>query len=264
METGLKGKKCLITGGNSGIGFGMAKALAAEEVDLAVAAIVEVSGAMETLEEFGTKVVFLKVDVSKESEAVSMVQRATGALGGLDLFVNNAVIALHQPVTQITSEAFYRTIDTNLAACLWASREVARHMISQRSGSILITGSTVRVCPAYAEASYRISKMGLKMYMETLAIELAPFGIRVNMIMPGHHRTPLTSNIPPHIEAKVMAEIPLRRFGDPDGCGPAAVFLLSDLLSGYVTGTEIVVDGGLSLRPLPLRTDEEILQMNRP
>ena len=100
------------------------------------------------------------------------------------------------------------------------------------------------------------------MYMETLAIELAPFGIRVNQITPGHYPTRLTSGIAPQVEATLKAQIPLRRFGDTREIGAAAVLLLSDRLSSYTTGSDIVVDGGLSLRPIPLYTDEEIWNMN--
>ncbi|HLJ87929.1 MAG TPA: SDR family oxidoreductase [Candidatus Angelobacter sp.] len=264
MESGLRGKRCLITGGNTGIGFGIAKALATEGVELAVAGLTSAPEALKELQNLTKNAFFLKVDVSEERAVVEMVYEALRFLGGVDLFVNNAAWAWHEPVTRISSENFYRTVNTNLAACVWACREVARHMIPRRSGSILIIGSTVRFCPAYSEAAYRISKMGLKMYMETLAIELAPYGIRVNMLTPGHHRTQLTSGIPPQIEAKLIGEIPLRRFGDPSECGPAAAFLLSDRLASYITGAEIVVDGGLALRPLPLRTDEEILKMNHP
>jgi NAD(P)-dependent dehydrogenase (short-subunit alcohol dehydrogenase family) len=137
-------------------------------------------------------------------------------------------------------------------------------MIARRSGSILVVNSTVRYVPAYRESSYRISKMGLKMLMETLAIELAPFGIRVNLLTPGHYPTRLTSGIPVHIEDKLKAQIPLRRFGNPDECGAAAVLLLSDRLSGYTTGTDITIDGGLALRPLSLITDDEIAKLNTP
>jgi len=176
--------------------------------------------------------------------------------------VNNSARAWHEAITRITSAAFYDTINNNLASCVWASREVAKHMISRRSGSILVVNSTVRFCPAYRESSYRISKMGLKMLMETLAIELAPYGIRVNLLTPGHYPTRLTAGIPPHVEAKLKAEIPLRRFGNPDECGASAVLLLSYRLSGYTTGTDIVIDGGLALRPLPMLTDDEILKLN--
>ncbi len=262
METGLRGKKCLITGGNTGIGLGISKALAAEGVELAVAGLQPEPEAMAELEGLCGKAIFLKADVSHESEDINMVRWAIESLGRLDLFVNNAACARHEPLTQITSAAYYQTLDTNLSACVWACREVARHMIPRRSGSILITNSTVRCCPAYRESSYRISKSGLKAFMETLAIELAPFGIRVNQITPGHFHTPLTAAIPPHVENIMKTQIPLRRIGEPGEIGYSAVFLLSDRLSPYTTGSEIVVDGGLSLRPLPLYSEEEILKMN--
>ena len=88
--------------------------------------------------------------------------------------------------------------------------------------------------------------MGLKMLTETMSIELAPFGIRVNLLTPGHYPTRLTSGISPQVEEKLKAQIPMRRFGSPDECGPAAVLLLSDRLSGYTTGTDITIDGGLA------------------
>lgn len=264
MESGLKGKKCLITGGNTGIGLGMARALAAEGVELAIAGLQETPETLQELERLGGKAVFRKTDVSDEKQVIEMVQWATETLGALDLFVNNAGRAFHEPVTRLTSEKFYKTLNTDLSSCLWAGREVAKHMIARGAGSILITGSTVRFCPSYTEAAYRISKMGLKMYMETLAIELAPYGIRVNMLTPGHHRTALTAGISEKVENIMIGQIPLRRLGVPGDCGPAAVLLLSDLLSSYITGTELVVDGGLSLRPLPVRTDEEILKLNQP
>ena len=265
LDSGLAGKTCLITGGSTGIGLGISKALAREGVRLAVASRNPDRQAMEELSQLsGGHAVAIRADVSSEGEVVGMVQEAIRQLEHIDLYVNNSAGTWHQPVTQITSEAFYKTINTNLAACVWACREVARHMIPRRSGSLLNVNSTVRFCPAYGESSYRISKMGLKMFVETLAIELAPFGIRVNLLTPGHFPTRLTSKIPAPIEAKLKAEIPLRRFGNPDECGAAAVLLLSDRLSGYTTGADIVVDGGLSLRPLPMRTLEEIVNMNLP
>ena len=264
MESGLKGKKCLITGGSTGIGLGMATALAAEGVELAIAGLQETPEVLEELCRLSGNAIFKKVDVSEERQAVEMVEWAIASLGALDLFVNNAAVALHEPVTRITSDKLFKTFNINLAACVWAGREVAKHMIARRAGSILITGSTVRFCPAYTEAAYRISKMGLKMYMETLAIELAPHGIRVNMLTPGHHRTALTAGISPAVENIMKGQIPLRRLGAPSECGPAAVFLLSDRLSSYITGTEIVIDGGLALRPLPIRSDDEVWKLNLP
>src|SRR6202043_2475834 len=101
--------------------------------------------------------------------------------------VSNAGAAWHEPVTGITADAFFKTLNTNLAAAVWGSRETARRMVARRAGAMLMVGSTVRFCPAYREGAYRAAKTGLKAYMETLALELAPFGIRVNMLTPGHY-----------------------------------------------------------------------------
>ncbi len=265
LDSGLAGKTCLITGGSTGIGLGISKALAREGLRLAVASRNPDPQGMEQLNRLSQgNATAIRADVSTEEGTVNMVREAIDRLGRLDLYVNNAAGTWHQPITRITAEAFYKTINTNLAACVWACREVARHMIPRRSGSILNVNSTVRFCPAYRESSYRISKMGLKMFVETLAIELAPFGIRVNLLTPGHFPTRLVSGIPAHIETRLKGEIPLRRFGDPDECGAAAVLLLSDRLSGYTTGADLVVDGGLALRPLPVCTDDEIAAMNIP
>ncbi len=262
METGLRGKTALITGGASGIGKGIALALAEEGVNLAIASRNPDPVAIEAMRSRSVQCVRICADVSHEPEVVAMVEQAVAELGHLDLYINAAAWTWHQPVTQITSESWYRTIDTNLSACVWACREVVRHMIPRRSGSILIIGSTVRFNPAYREAAYRISKEGLRMYMQNLAIEMAPYGIRVNMITPGHFQTRMTADIPAHIEDAMRRLIPAHRFGDPAEIGNAAVLLLSDRLSGYTYGADLVIDGGLTLRPLPLFSEEEIASLN--
>jgi NAD(P)-dependent dehydrogenase (short-subunit alcohol dehydrogenase family) len=262
LETGLAGKRALITGGARGIGFAIASALAREGVRLAIADLDPDAQSVAELARLSPDVLSIRADVGQEREAVGMVREAAASMGGLDLFINNAGAAYHEPVTQITSEAFYKTLNTNLAACVWGSREAARVMIVRREGAMLIVGSTVRFCPAYCEGAYRASKAGLKAYMETLALELAPYGIRVNMLTPGHYPTRLTAGLAAEKAERLKREIPLRRFGDTGELGPAAVFLLSSLLSSYVTGAELVVDGGLSLRALPLHDEEEIARWN--
>ena len=130
--------------------------------------------------------------------------------------------------------------------------------------SILIVGSTAQYTQAYCEAAYHISKTGLRVFKNTLALEMAPFRIRVNMLIPGHYPTGLTDGISAETEQTMRDQIPLRRLGRPEELGPAAILLLSDVLSPYTTGTELTVDGGLHLRPLPLYHDDEIRQMNLP
>jgi glucose 1-dehydrogenase len=197
-----------------------------------------------------------------EDQVNAMVAQAIEVFGHIDLYVNNAAGTWHQPITQITTEAWLNTLNTNLSACLWACREVCRHMVARRQGSILIVGSTAQYNQAYREAAYHITKTGLRVLKDTLALEMAPYGIRVNLLVPGHYPTRLTASLAEDKAATLRHEIPLRRFGNPDEVGPAAVLLLSDALSSYTTGAELAIDGGLRLRPLPLYTDEEITQLN--
>ncbi|OHB76732.1 MAG: hypothetical protein A2W31_03780 [Planctomycetes bacterium RBG_16_64_10] len=258
----MTGKNALITGGSSGIGRGIATVLAEEGVNLAVASRAPDPAAIDRFRAQGVRCLRIEADVSREDDVIRMVREAISGLGHLDFYINNAAWTWHQPVTRIESESWYSTLNTNLSAAMWACREVARHMIPRRRGAMVMVGSTARFFPAFGETAYRISKMGLKMLMENLAIELAPHAIRVNMVTPGHFKTRMTGNIPEEIEAKLKGLIPRHRFGDPTEIGNAVAFLLSDRLSGYTIGSDLVVDGGLTLNPLRLRTEDEVTQLN--
>ena len=262
METGLTGRTALITGGGSGIGRGIGLVLAEEGVNLAIASRNPDPAALEEMRQRGVEVIRIAADVSLEEDVLRMVDEAISGLGHLDFYVNNAAWTWHQPITRIDSESWHKTLDTNLSACVWATREISKHMIERGSGSMVIVGSTVRFFPAYKETSYRVSKMGLRMLMQNLAIELAPHGIRVNMVTPGHYKTRLTSHIPEEVENRLKDIIPAHRFGNPLEVGYAVAFLLSDRLSGYTIGGDLVVDGGLTLNPLSLMTQKEICDLN--
>jgi glucose 1-dehydrogenase len=262
MDSGLGGKRALITGGGEGIGLAIALALAAEGVHVAIASRSEHPEAISEIAAHGVNAVWIQADVSREEDVVRMVAEAADRLGGLDLYVNNAAATWHQPITRLTSEAWRRTLDTNLTACAFACREVARRFVAQRSGSILIVGSVAGHVPLYQEAAYRTSKGGLKMIMELVAIELAPYAVRANLLAAGGTLTRLVSQLPPDQKDGHLA--PLRRFARPEEYGPTAVLLLSDRLSSYTTGAEVVVDGGFRLRPMDVYTDEQIAAFNSP
>lgn len=266
MDAQLSDKTALVTGGTSGIGLAIARALAAEGVRVAVASrhADADSIASTTPDAISKPELLISADVSREDEVIRMVGEVVEKFGRLDLFVNNAAQARHQPITQIDTATLRAVLDTNLSACVWGCREAAKHMVSQRSGAILVVGSTSMYTPGPTETVYRITKYGLKSVVQNLAIELAPHGIRANLLVPGHYRTRLTEKIPAAIEDQLRGRIPLRRFGATSECGAAAVFLLSDALSGYTTGAELVVDGGLSLRPLYFGTDDELQKLNLP
>ena len=265
MDTGLKGKTALITGGSRGIGRGIAATLAEEGVNLAIASRNPNPAALDELRGRGVDVVRIQADVSKEDEVVKMVNTAISTFGYLDFYVNNAAWSWHEPITRLTTEAWMNTINTNLSACVWACREVSRHMIQRRQGSILIIGSTATFHPLYKETSYRVSKTGLKVFMEVLALELIPYGIRVNMIIPGGFWTRLTKDFFSGETGKTLvSDVPMKRWGQPEEVGPSAALLLSDKLSGYTTSAVLVIDGGVRLRPHAIFSDEEILELNTP
>lgn len=262
LDMGLKGKKALVTGGGTGIGRAIAMALAKEQVDVAVASRNPDQNIIEGIESYGVKAMRLTVDVSKEDETVKMVTDTIERFEGLDLYINNAAAHWDESVTKITSEGWLNSIHTNLSACVWACREISKHFIKQGHGSILIIGSVATRNPLYRETGYRVSKTGLVAYMGVLAIELAPFGIRVNMLSPGFFPTKVSAHLGGDNLKKVLDGIPLRKAGKTEDLVPTALLLLSDKLSPFTTGAEWVVDGGQTLRPLSFYSDGEIYQMN--
>ena len=262
MESGLKGKRALITGGATGIGRGIALALAAEGVDIAIASRNPAAKTVEAIGAHGVRALRLVADVGHEDQVVRMVQETIDGLGGLDLYVNNVAAHWDEPVTKVTGNGWLNSINTNLSACVYACREVSRHFIAQGTGSILIVGSTAAHAPLATETGYRVSKAGLKPYMELLAVELAPFKIRVNMVTPGYLPTGVSAAVIGDREKEILDQIPLRCPGKPEDFGNAAAWLLSDTLSAYTTGSELLVDGGFHLRPTSLFSDDEVRQMN--
>jgi NAD(P)-dependent dehydrogenase (short-subunit alcohol dehydrogenase family) len=251
MESGLSGRRALVTGGASGIGRAVALALAAEGADVAVADRRDPSDAVKAASAYRDRACGIVADVSQEADVVRMVATAADAFGGLDLYVNNAAGAWHEPLAQLTREACERTMATNVAASVFACREVAWLFINQRCGGATVAiGSTATVSAQPRETAYRASKAALKAHIEVAAVELAPFDIRVNLVTPGASDTEFVADTDAAQRVRVTAEIPLRREAAPEEIASAVIFLLSDRLAGYVTGTELIVDGGLHLRPM--------------
>src|SRR5271157_255918 len=271
MDLELNGKHALVTGGERGIGRDICLSLAREGVDVAYCDIKVESGLGSTQEEIrklGRKAIVMEVDVSHENEVIDFVQAAIHQLGRLDIFVNNAGIIEWEPITKITLECWNRILAVNLTGAMLCAREVARHMVENRKGVILFTSSTIQFNPAYKEAAYRVSKTGVQVLAETAAIELAPYGIRVNTVSPGLINSPnwakgvlLKAADDPKTGEGFMANIPLGRLGVPRDVGSAYAFLASDKAS-FATGANIVFDGGFTLRPLVLVTQDEIKNMN--
>nr|AIA10802.1 enoyl-(Acyl carrier protein) reductase [uncultured bacterium] len=262
LDTGLRGKRALVTGGASGIGRAIARALASEGVDVAIADRVSAEGVVGDIARNGVRSWSILADVSAEDDVVRMVGEAASAFGGLDLYVNNAAGAWHEPLTRVTRSGLEKTLATNVNASIFACREAAKLFIAAGGGSILAICSTATVSAQPRETAYRASKAALKAHIEVAAVELAPFGIRVNLLTPGATDTPFVADAPAEQRKRALSAVPLRREAKPEEMAPAALFLLSDKLAGYVTGTELIVDGGLRLRPIFGGSDDDLRALN--
>ncbi len=272
MDLGLRGRNALVTGGERGIGREACLALAREGVNVAYADRRLEGGGEGTralIESLGVRAMAVEADVASEEQVTALVADTIAGLGSIDILVSNAGIIEWEPVTRITLECWNRIIGVNLTGAMLVTREVARHMVSRRRGVILFTSSTIQFNPAYREAAYRVSKTGVQVFAETAAIELAPYGIRVNTVSPGLINSPnWAQGVLPRVAAapvsgeRFMENIPLGRLGVPSDVGAAFAFLASDCAS-FATGTTIVLDGGFTLRPLTLVSGREIREMNR-
>jgi NAD(P)-dependent dehydrogenase (short-subunit alcohol dehydrogenase family) len=261
---GLRGRKALITGAASGIGQSIATALVGVGVEVLIADRRPGDETLELITEMGGQATYLAVDLRFEDQVERLVGQALDHLGSIELFVNVAGVYNAEAVTALSTGAWSEQFAVNVTACALICRSLLPHMIAAGRGSILIVGSTVVCVPSYAGAAYRASKVALRSYMETLAVELAPFAIRVNMLTPGPFPTRLNDVLPSDQRRASAREVPLhQREGRIDEVRGPALFLLSDELASYVTGTEVFVDGGLHLRPLYL-PPEDVERLNAP
>src|SRR5258708_19121568 len=251
LDPALAGRGALVTGAASGIGQSIAVALANEGVRVRIADILPADQTLQMIASRGASASADHVDLRQESAVEQMAERAIAELGGLDIFVHSVGRFAAAPVTEISAGLWQDLFAANVTSCVHACRPIGRHMIGRQHGAILLIGSTVVCAPSYEGGAYRASKTALHSYMQTLAIELAPFGIRVNMLTPGPFPTRLVEHLPDEQSAAAAKEVPLgQREGSLDEVRATPMFLLSGQLASFITGTEVFVDGGLHLRPL--------------
>ncbi|MGN6300180.1 MAG: SDR family NAD(P)-dependent oxidoreductase [Angustibacter sp.] len=247
---GLRGKRVLVSGGSSGIGAAAARRFLEEGCRVVVGGLEpdEVDRAVRRLRDVGDVQGFA-ADVSDEAGATELVRRATDALGGLDVLVNNAGTAWREPFLTITPEHWDRMLAVNLRGMFLVGQGAARVMVEQGTGgSIINMASTNGLAAERDYTHYNASKGGVLLLTKTMAVELAEHGVRVNALCPGFVRTELNEKIaaeiaPDFIDAYGRDNVPLRRVGLPDEIASAYAFLASDD-SSFITGTQLVVDGG--------------------
>ncbi|HTZ86842.1 MAG TPA: glucose 1-dehydrogenase [Solirubrobacteraceae bacterium] len=250
----LEGRRALVTGGDSGIGQGVCMELAAHGAAVAVnyvGAADEAQRMVATIEGAGGKAIAAQMDVSKEADVQRAFAQAKDAFGGIDLLVNNAGVESAHVLLDMPLEAWQKVIDVNLTGAFLCAREAARAMRDQGIPGTIVNMSSVHEQIAWERFShYCASKGGMKLFAQSIAKELAPLGIRVVNVGPGAIDTPINKTVLENAEesAKVLAEIPLGRWGHVPDVARAVAWLASEQAS-YVTGATLFVDGGMTLYP---------------
>jgi 2-deoxy-D-gluconate 3-dehydrogenase len=246
----LKGRVAVVTGGNGGIGLGMARGMAAAGAAIVVAGRNrEKSGrAVKELQNLGAQAVAIEVDVADESSVNALIRASGEQWGRLDVLVNNAGMNIRKQPQDLTLAEWRRVLDTNLTSAFICSRAAYPIMKAQGGGKIINIGSMMSIFGASFAPAYAASKGGMVQLTKSLAAAWARDNIQVNAVLPGWIDSELTQAARrevPGLHENVLARTPAKRWGVGDDLGGIAVFLASPA-SDFVTGTAIPVDGGFS------------------
>jgi 3-oxoacyl-[acyl-carrier protein] reductase len=243
----LAGKIAIVTGAASGFGEGIARKFVAEGARVVVADR-DGEGAMRVADALGLDAAGVRADVTKAADVEAMVRTAIERFDGLDILVNNAGMGhLPQPLESLDEADFDRILAVNVKAIYLAAKEVVPRFKAQKRGVILNIASTAGVSPRPRLTWYNASKGWVITATRSMAVELAPFGIRVCALNPVAGETPMLKTFmgedTPEVRARFLATIPIGRFSTPEDLGNAACFLCSDEAS-MITGVAMEVDGG--------------------
>jgi len=239
----------IVTGARRGMGRTHALALARAGAKVVVAdiSLEECQKVVEEIKKEKGEAMAVKCDVSKKEEIDEMVRKTIEKWGKIDVLVNNAGICQFKPFLELTEEEWDRTIDINLKGYFLCAQAAAKEMAKQKSGAIVNIASIAmgQVGVGFpALTHYCASKGGIVGMTEAMALELAPFNIRVNAIAPGAIDTPMAASLQdPKVMEATLAGIPLHRIGKPEEVSNLVLFLASDA-SSYMTGSTVVIDGG--------------------
>lgn len=239
----LEGRTAVITGGAQGLGRAIAERFVAEGARV-VLGDVDLDAARASAEALGAdRAVAARCDVTSEDDMSALVDVAVTTYGGLDVMVNNAGVLRDATMRKMSLDDFRIVLDTHVQGTWLGTRAAAAVMREQGSGSIVNMSSISGKVGNLGQTNYSAAKAGIVGLTKAAAKEVAHLGVRVNAIQPGLIRTPMTEAMRADIWEQRLAEIPMRRFGEPSEVASVALFLASDL-SGYMTGTVLEVTGG--------------------
>jgi NAD(P)-dependent dehydrogenase (short-subunit alcohol dehydrogenase family) len=252
----LKGKVALVTGGNKGIGYGMAEALAQAGADIVIwgRQAADNLAAEGRLNRLGVRVLAHTVNVADEAQVVAGMAEAVAAMGRIDTVIANAGIgAGARSFSEMTIEIWRRNMAVNMEGAFFTCREACRHMVERAKmgdpgGSIVVTASLAAIDGAARNEAYAATKGGVITMMKAIAVEHARYGVRANAILPGWIATDMTAanQASDKFNENVIGRVPMRRWGEPADFGGVAVYLASDA-SKYHTGDSLLIDGGYAI-----------------
>ena len=241
----LSGRVAAVTGANTGIGRGIAEALARAGADIAAIGRSDPAETLATVNSLGRRGLWIKADFSARPDHTAIVREVVGKLGGLNILVNNAGTIRRANAIDFTEADWDAVLDVNLKSVFFLSQAVARHMIPNGGGKIINIASMLSFQGGVRVPSYTASKSGIAGLTKLLANEWAANDINVNAIAPGYFATNNTAALQADVKrnAEILARIPAGRWGNPADLGGAAVFLASSA-ADYVQGITLPVDGG--------------------
>jgi 3-oxoacyl-[acyl-carrier protein] reductase len=242
----LQGKVAIVTGGTRGIGRAVVAALAQEgaAVTLCARDLPQTEKAAADLRSSGAQVLAVKADVTRASDVEEMVEACLTRFERVDILVNNAGITRDGLLLRMKDEDWDAVLNVNLRGAFYCIRAALRPMIKQRSGRIINITSVVGVMGNPGQANYAASKAGIIGLTKAVAKEVVSRGITVNAVAPGFIETEMTGSLNPELKARMLAQIPLGRFGTPEEVAALVLFLASDR-AAYITGQVLHINGGL-------------------
>jgi 2-deoxy-D-gluconate 3-dehydrogenase len=245
----LTGKVAIVTGGNGGIGYGIARGLAQAGAHIVVAARdhEKTTRAVAALQELGVNALGVSTQVQEEVSVQAMIKTTIDTLGRVDILVNNAGVNIRKRPQDYTLDEWQQVLNTNLTGVFLCAREVYPHMLQAGAGKIINIGSMTSIFGSNVAPAYAASKGGVVQLTKSLAVFWARDNIQVNAILPGWIHTDLTASASVERYNAIKARIPHGRWGEPEELAGTAVFLASRA-SDYVTGIALPVDGGYTSR----------------
>lgn len=242
----LQNKVALVTGGARGIGKAISLALAKEGADIVIWDVNadEARKACAEIEALGRQTLAMQVDVTDYPKVEEGINKILDKLTKVDILVNNAGITKDNLVLRMSDADWDAVIKVNLKGTFNCSKAAFRPMMKARSGRIINIASIIGIIGNAGQANYSASKAGIIALTKTLAKELASRNVNVNAVAPGFIQTEMTAKLPEELKQKMLAQIPLNRFGSPDDVANVCLFLASNE-ADYITGQTLVVDGGM-------------------